>query len=345
VVPSRSGFVEIRLTFSAVLLWIVALTFGCGGSSDSSTRTACAPGRSVACSGERGCAGHQVCRDDGAGYEPCVCSSDETFPSKGPKSGFPGATCEDDGDCRTGLLCLTSGSTSLKGEGPSGGLCLAECASDHSSCEDSYSGTLCVVLDGGRTDETIDDDAFCLPTCELGQASSNAQKCLGRADLVCAEKTAGSGVGYCRPACRSDVDCRDRFCNLATGLCTDKAPVGDGIGAACNPAAPTCAGGCIQHGATYAECSGVCRLETAGCGQAPAREPPYDFWCYLDPSQVGAEGDLGYCTRTCDCDDDCGRDDAVCMAEDALQSQIGRRGVCASKSYASGGARPGISCD
>jgi hypothetical protein len=306
---------------------------------------ACAPGRSVACSGAQGCAGHQVCREDGSGYESCVCSSDETFPSRGPSSGLPGATCRDDGDCRQGLTCLTAGATSLQGAGPSGGLCLVECARDPSSCESSYPNTQCVVMDRGATSETIDDDAFCLPTCRLGEAEAGDDKCRGRVDLVCAEDIAGTGVGYCRPACRADPDCGERFCDLSTGLCHDERASGDGIGAPCNPAAPQCSGGCVEHGSSYAECSGVCRLNSPGCGQLPSSRPPYDFWCYLDPSRVGGDGDLGYCTRACDCDEDCGREDAVCSPEEELASQTGRRGVCASKQYASGGARPGIPCE
>jgi hypothetical protein len=201
------------------------------------------------------------------------------------------------------------------------------------------------VLDPGDTDATADDDAFCLPTCTLGDPAPNEEKCRGRVDLVCAERIAGTGVGYCRPACRADLDCGERFCNLATGLCRDTAPSGSGIGEGCDPAAPACAGGCVEHGASYAECSGVCRLNTPGCGQAPKSQAPYDYWCYLDPSRAGGDGDLGYCARTCDCDGDCGRPDAVCAVDATLQSETGRSGVCASARYASGGLRPGRPCD
>jgi hypothetical protein len=286
-----------------------------------------------------------VCREDGSGYDLCVCSGDETFPSRGPSSGLPGATCQDDGDCRAGLTCLTTSSTSLKGEGPSAGLCLAECARDPSVCESLYPDTQCVVLDQGETPASIDDDAFCLPTCKLGPPGEGDDKCRGRVDLVCAEDTAGTAAGYCRPSCRADLDCGDRYCNLSTGLCSDTPLSGDAVGAACNPAAPQCAGGCVEHGSNYAECSGVCRLNTPGCGQLPSSKPPYDFWCYLDPSRVGGDGDLGYCTRACDCNDDCEREDAVCSPEETLTGETGRRGVCASKVYASGGVRPGIPCE
>src|SRR5262245_51437266 len=61
---------------------LLALT-SCGGSSPSSKvdagrdapMTACTPGQSIACVGPAGCAGGQVCKADGSGYEACDCGS------------------------------------------------------------------------------------------------------------------------------------------------------------------------------------------------------------------------------------------------------------------------------
>ncbi|HYQ18766.1 MAG TPA: hypothetical protein VEQ58_23485, partial [Polyangiaceae bacterium] len=269
---------------------------------------------------------------------------DETFSSAGPASGLSGANCRDDGDCRKGLFCLSSTSTAVKGEGPSAGLCVADCARDETVCEKLDPESTCVLLDDNGSASVLDDTALCLPSCKLGEPSKDDDKCRGRIDLVCSEATAGTGLGYCRPACRSDLDCGERRCNLRTGFCTDDAPSGDAIGSACNPASSECAGGCIDHGSSWAECSGVCRLNTPGCGQAPSSGPPYDFWCYLDPSSAGGEGDLGYCARVCDCDDDCGRDDAVCEPHASLKGDTGRAGVCASKTFGSGATRAGLPC-
>lgn len=339
-----SAFVVIlRSLFVAAFAFALLGFGGCSGH-DKSSETACVPGRSIACSGAEGCAGHQICRDDGSGYDPCVCSGDETFAAAGPASGLIGADCADDGDCRKGLSCLTAGSTAIHGEGPAAGLCVLDCARDDSVCQKTDAGSTCVVLDDRGTSATRDDTAFCLPKCTLGDPPANDDKCRGRIDLVCSEETAGTGLGYCRPACRADLDCGSRHCDLRTGLCGDDTPQGDAIGSACDPAMPKCSGGCIDHGASYAECSGVCRLNTPGCGQDPAAGAPYDYYCYLDPSGGGGEGDLGYCTRVCDCDDDCGRDDAVCEPHDKLKSKTGRAGVCASKVFASGGARPSLAC-
>jgi len=318
---------------------------GCSGK-DENPATACAPGRSIACTGAENCEGHQVCLQDGSRYDVCVCAGDDPFPSAGPNSGLIGATCADDSDCRAGSSCLASSSTGIEGEGPSAGLCVVECARDAGLCAELDEATTCVILDDRGSTSTSDDAAFCLPTCTLGDPGAGEDKCRGRIDLVCAEETAGTGLGYCRPACRSDLDCGDRLCNLRTGFCTDSAPAGDPIGSDCDPAAPQCAGGCIEHGSSFAECSGVCRLGTPGCGQDTADGPPFDFYCYLDPAGEGGEGDLGYCAKVCDCNDECGRADAVCEPRESLTEATGRQGVCASATFSSGGGmRPNIPCN
>jgi len=337
------------VTFRVSGIWLGAvapfllLQPACGG--EETGATACPAGRSIACTGAEGCAGHQICRDDGSGYDFCVCAGDEMFPSAGPNSGLLGATCVDDSDCRAGTSCLTTASTGVSGEGPSAGLCVVECARDASICEEHDPGTTCAVLDDRGTSEPRDDAAFCLPTCEVGDPDANEDKCRGRIDLVCDEDIAGTGVGYCRPACRSDVDCDGRQCNLRTGFCADELPGGDPIGSACDPEAPECAGGCIDHGSSYAECSGVCRLGTPGCGQTTSDGPPYDYYCYLDPSNQGGQGDLGYCVKLCDCNDDCERADAVCEPRSSLSEDTERRGVCASATFASGEKRPSLPCN
>ena len=324
---------------------LVALAlFACGGGVENKTSApACVPGRSVGCQGSDGCSGHQVCKDDGSAYDVCVCST----PSEsggGGGSGLIGAGCVADADCGDVFSCLTSTSDLLDHEGPSGGLCTLDCAKDHGGCEKADPGSTCVVLDDRGTDDASDDIAVCFPTCKLGDPTLEDDKCRGRDDLVCAERTAGTGLGYCRPACRADQDCGERRCDLSTGLCGSKAPSGDPIGAKCDLAAPACQGGCIDHGSGYAECSGVCSFGTPGCGQQPAAGPPYDYLCLLDPSNHGGKGDLGYCTQLCDCDDDCGRADAVCQPRDTLEVESGRKGVCGSVTYASGAARPNLPC-
>jgi hypothetical protein len=332
---------------AVALLASAGAVSGCGETKTAAepAETACTPGRSIACTGVDNCDGRQICDKAGATYGACMCAGDETFASAGPASGLLGATCRDDGDCRAPYSCLPSTSEGIEGEGPSAGLCVLECARDASICERADAAAKCVVLDDRGTSDNVDDAAFCLPTCTLGDPKADDDKCRGRVDLVCSEEIAGTGLGYCRPACRSDLDCGDRRCNLRTGMCGSQPPDGAGIGSACDPTAPACAGGCIEHGASYAECSGVCRLGTPGCGQATGDGPPFNFYCYLDPAGKGGNGDLGYCAKLCDCDDDCERADAVCEAESSLTEATGRKGVCASKVFGSGAARPHLPCN
>jgi hypothetical protein len=87
----------------------------------------------------------------------------------------------------------------------------------------------------------------------------------------------------------------------------------------------------------------VCSYGTAGCGDTGATLP-LDNFCYLDPTQGAGAGDLGYCARVCDCDDDCDRDDAVCEPQPDLEAVTGRAGVCASRNFSSGGSRANIPC-
>jgi hypothetical protein len=211
---------------------------------------------------------------------------------------------------------------------------------DHDFCNQIDATAKCIVIwDGGTPNKTADDAAYCLPGCKLGTQPSEADKCRGRVDMVCTESAAGSGSGYCRPACRSNIDCGGRACNLKTGLCGDQAPGPDPIGAPCDTTADMCSGGCIQHGGTYQECSGVCSYGTAACGQTSSRAP-LNYYCYQDPATISGDGDLGYCSRLCDCDKDCGRADAVCEPKASLQSKTGRAGVCGSSTFPSGAKRP-----
>jgi hypothetical protein len=258
-----------------------------------------------------------------------------------------GAACSSGQDCRKGLDCLTADSKVINGEGPSAGMCLAKCLPDHDFCKELDARSKCIVLyNGGTPSDPLDDLAYCLPGCQIGKQANEPDKCRGRVDLVCSEYPSGSGAGFCRPACRSDVDCGNRSCDLSTGLCSDRIASGDAIGAACDPTAPTtssCAGGCISHGSTYGECSGVCSYGTAGCGQADT-DLPLDYYCYLDPTTGSGAGDLGYCSRLCDCDKDCARADAVCEPQPNLVAATGRAGVCGSKSYSTGAPRKNTPC-
>lgn len=324
-----------------------ALLAAAAASACGDSKPGCVPGQSIACAGVNGCNGHQVCNAAGDAYAECSCDNagPGQFPSAGPNSGLIGAACASDANCRTGLECVTADSTLINGEGPSGGMCLARCLPDHDFCQGLDARSSCVVLsDSGTPQDRADDIAYCLPGCTIGTQPNELDKCRGRVDLVCSESALGSGVGFCIPACRSDRDCPARSCNLRTGLCSDRAPGGDAIGAACDSNdSDSCSGGCIPHGGGYAECSGVCSYGTVGCGQDES-SLPLAYYCYLDPATASGNGDLGYCAKLCDCDDNCGRSDAVCEPRPTLTSKTGRNGVCGSKTYSNGMPRKNTPC-
>jgi hypothetical protein len=342
------GLMASRRLVAALALGLgvpVLLQPGCGNSS-----TACVPGQSVACVGSQSCGdAYQVCKDDGSGYGECLCAGRDggpgAFPPFGPNSGLIGASCESDTNCRRGLECVPASAAFMAGEGPSGGLCLARCVPDHDFCNTLDEKAKCRVIDNRNTPTVDDDLAYCFPGCSLGTASGDPDKCRSRPDVLCQEQPVGSGVGICIPVCRSDIDCRPRFCNLNTGMCSDAAPAGLPIGAACDPSptAPAqCAGFCEPHLASYAECSGLCSYgEPGACGQTRT-SPPYDFFCYTDVGESGP-GDLGHCAKVCNCDDDCDRTDAVCEPAD-LSAKTGRSGVCGSKLLPNGTPRKNRPC-
>jgi hypothetical protein len=323
-----------------LLLGTLAATPGCGHDGPS---MACVPGQSIACAGAHACSGHQVCKSDGSRYGECLCGDGglRSFPAVGPYSGLLGAACTTPDDCRHGLECITPGADLVGGEGPSSGMCLARCLRDHNFCPEVDATAKCIVLDdGGTTDDTSDDTSFCFPGCKVGQQPAESDKCRGRVDQVCTEYPAGAGAGYCRPSCRSDVDCAPRQCDLGTGLCADKAPTGDPIGSSCDVNGAGCAGGCIAQGGSFAECSGVCSYLTQGCGQNS--DPPIDYFCGIGSITTAGPGDLGYCAKVCNCDADCKRADAVCEPHPEFASKTGRQGMCASKKTPAGGVRTGL---
>jgi hypothetical protein len=326
------------------LLVVAAFVPTACGTGSAAKATPCAPGQSIACAGIHGCAGYQVCRSGGSGYGDCLCGDGglRSFPHVGPFSGLLGAACATRDDCLLSLDCVTRDSKLVRGEGPSAGMCLARCLVDHNFCTAVDATAKCIVFDDAGTPMTSDDLAYCLPGCKLGNQPSEADKCRGRVDLACNEDPVGAGAGYCRPACRSDIDCAPRVCDLKTGLCGDAAPSGDPIGAACDPNDSRCAGGCVPQGRSYAECGGVCSYDTEGCGQKG--DPPLDYWCSIAAAKGSGPGDLGYCAKLCDCDGDCQRADAVCEPRSDLMAKAGRHGVCGSTTLPSGAARPSLPC-
>lgn len=338
----RGAFASILAAGTITLLAVVIPSCGHG----STGSAACVPGQQNKCYGAGQCLGYQVCKTDGT-YGDCVCGGADggsrPFARTGPFSGLLGAACMSSSDCRNGLECVGPDSKIIHGEGPSAGMCLTRCSVQHQELCTSVDATAkCFVLDDNGTPDTSDDVSYCLPGCKLGDQPASADKCRGRVDVVCSNDSGATSVGYCRPSCRSNLDCAPRFCDLGTGLCADSAPAGDPIGSSCDPGSSKCSGGCMQQGSGFYECTGVCGYETQGCGQND--EFPLDYFCSIPESSMSGAGDLGYCAKLCDCDSDCNRTDAICQANHDLIAMAGRQGVCVSKTAANGTARTGLPC-
>lgn len=311
----------------------------------------CVPGRQTECAGPHGCPGHQQCDDQGNRFLECTCDPGGTVPpftiDAGPDGTPPnmlGAPCITDKDCGPRLFCLASGSKTIFDEGPSNGLCVADCAKDATVCADLDPTSICRTFDDAGTPTSPSDDiAYCTRGCTTG-APSGFQKCFGRPDVACIALGPGTTKGTCIPACRNDADCSPRYCDLGSGFCADGPRKGSAIGEACSASTKdTCSGFCNVTG-SYGVCSGFCSNGSVGCGETSG--PPFDQFCVFPQSTDGAwnGGDFGYCGKLCDCDDDCGRADSVCSPlPEAQATGTGRKGVCRS-ALIGNDPRPGIPC-
>jgi hypothetical protein len=244
--------------------------------------------------------------------EPVDSSQEEPL-----EAGGVGGRCGSDADCDAGLFCMQSDSDDWFGAGPPNGYCTQACSEDISCSEDAA----CLLFGDG--------EAYCLQVCEVG---AGAPKCNGRGDLAC-DGVSVSGLAFCRPVCRSDTDCGSRHCDLGLGVCVDEPPLGDPIGAQCDPDAEesTCASQtCMRFSDTYASCSAVCNLSYNGCGSDGATpDNPGDPSCVFPAVAGSSVYDLGFCSQRCECDGDCLHSDARCLIlpEDAWEV-LGTPGIC-----------------
>ncbi len=99
--PSRRRSLPKRLprarSFGLAALALAALTLGVACSSEPiSAPPGCVPGQSIACVGAGGCAGGQVCRADGTGYDECQCGAPDAATDASPDDGSTTDTGADD---------------------------------------------------------------------------------------------------------------------------------------------------------------------------------------------------------------------------------------------------------
>lgn len=87
-----------KTTTRSVLLALVGLLLAGAGCSSSNEGSKCVPGASVACTGQGGCSGAQVCTSDGASFGSCICGAN-------PAADGGGSSGHGSGDGSTGTGC------------------------------------------------------------------------------------------------------------------------------------------------------------------------------------------------------------------------------------------------
>lgn len=240
-------------------------------------------------------------------------------------TGVVGTVCEEDADCAGGTVCMTNDSGALLGGGPANGYCSVECSAGADTCETIDSSSFCVQQGGGA--------AICMAECDTGEPEPGTTKCHDRADLAC---TGLGSTAFCRPTCRNDADCGDRFCDLSSGVCRAEASVGDQpLGAPCTDGTECASQFCFALSETTGFCSGLCNIATVqtesqdSCGNVGDPKQPGEGVCLLLAFEGAGLGDLAYCGQRCNCDDDCGAPDLVCdHLSESAQASLGTVGIC-----------------
>ncbi|HVW30072.1 MAG TPA: MYXO-CTERM sorting domain-containing protein [Polyangiaceae bacterium] len=255
---------------------------------------------------------------------------DASQPPLAPPTHAVGKACKKDGDCASGLVCLTPATDSLGTGGPPGGLCTVSCAQNgQDDCDRVDTGSTCASDANGTFH-------YCYEVCAFGTPADDATKCHDRQDFACAPTQLGSSV--CVPMCRGDVDCPGRVCDVATGLCANAASGTLPVGTACDPTASTtdCLGSCetLGNGVPTKDnsfCSYSCTLGRPGaCGQSTTGSGPQPLGCVFMYSSTSSSGDVGECGQLCDCDSDCSNSGFVCQAN-PLAQRSGHTGACTPK--------------
>jgi len=264
-----------------------------------------------------------------------------------------GAECEADGDCGSGLICITATSTVFGSGGPAGGLCSRICESE----EDCGNTAYCVPFEEDAT------SGYCIEACQTGSAGE--PKCHQRSNLACGllgliptstacmsrvdcgsgqlcdaqAGTCGDIIPGCVPTCAGDFECEaGQYCSFATGLCTNGSASGLDIGELCDPSAATdpCSGFCsaTNEEGTEGTCSALCTLSPSLVGCGWSGEGSADAACLfstlLSPEGDAGAGDVGLCGALCDCNDDCNAESDRCLDETGgdVLSLFGRNGYC-----------------
>ncbi len=178
------------LTPVVALLLALGSLSGCG---DDSTAVTCTAGQQIPCACGGGVEGFQRCRDDGSGYDACVCdgpsdsgpsdssttdsstTDSSTTDSSTPDSGITDSSAGDTGAPDAGVMC--DDGTSLVPEMTPCEFCVfcqqTEEAGDATLCPTESAA--CVAdsdcFDYANCELSCDGDAFCVEACTVPPAS------------------------------------------------------------------------------------------------------------------------------------------------------------------------------
>jgi len=298
-----------------------------------------------------GSGGNSSLGGNSSGGVTAISHGGQGTPVTGPVvDGRLGSSCKKDGDCSSGLICLTDTSQAIRGGSPGGGLCTTPCTPRQDGCKGLSPGGVCVNFGA---------NAYCMERCAFGLG--NPAKCHNRDEFACARLydsgapelpacgpgdtcPAGtdcrSGSCYtlayaCLPQCRNDSDCPPgNFCDGKSafgwtgGVCKTAPSPGLATGATCTQT-DQCRGTCGSFGDTSA-CRDGCVLGKekqcgwTGVGPAPAA-------CFVRFYGTEQQGDASACSQLCDCDRDCSNPALKCLpfrASSMSPKIYGRAGYC-----------------
>jgi hypothetical protein len=292
-------------------LFLALLVSGCTDGSTTGESAVCVPGKSDPCTCTAGQSGAQKCKDDGSGFEECVCGAQPTdvlegaeVPSRtdsgdvGDQTGFCSPACLE-GSCCSGSCvdmsgdeanCGTCGKHCQEGQSCVAGKCV-ECTADCTAkeCGDDGCGGGCGSCTGDEVCQVTQCEA-CVPNCDA---------------KACGDDGCGGSCGVCtEPAvCVSGNCTTDCAPNCSGLLCGDP----DGCGEKCDGACP--GGGSCSNRVCVGDCKPSCEGKECGndgCGgQCGACDWPESCGaggqckctslCSIEGRQCGADGCGGSC--------------------------------------------------
>lgn len=280
---------------------------------------------SGSCSTNEDCRGDTPHCDRGQCCMPAMClprcqSTADCGPGRRCMNGFCSPSCSQDSECNSGRCNPYTGLCRKTGDADAGLPMQAPCTA-HEQCLSGFCSTLtgrcfggcdlasplcppqhlCVNPGGGKfgecspsctTDADCEKGVYCR---EVSQKRACAVTIAPQGPLPssCASNADCPGAHICRKGkcfefCQSSEDCKERRCDLYTGLCGPALnPLGAGLEEAC-----TTNEDCRSLACASGRCGALCSVSRQGC--------PEEATCIATSTD-----DLGVCKRPCASNNDC----------------------------------------